>query len=94
MCKLCLKLNDINPEAYIGDVLSRIADHPNDRIEDLDVRLEAKRLRLEAEFAARNYRYMKPTVEVAEWGGRIMEAIDPFGNRLTFNEIRSEESRA
>jgi transposase len=29
------KLNDIDPEAYLSDVLARIADHPIKRIDDL-----------------------------------------------------------
>ena len=29
------KLNDIDPEAYLRDVLTRIADHPVKRIDDL-----------------------------------------------------------
>jgi transposase len=30
-----VKLNGVDPEAYLRDVLSRIADHPINRIEDL-----------------------------------------------------------
>jgi len=29
------KLNGINPEAYLSEVLTRIADHPINRIEEL-----------------------------------------------------------
>jgi hypothetical protein len=29
------KLSRLNPEAYLSDILARIADHPNQRIDDL-----------------------------------------------------------
>lgn len=39
-----------------------------------------------AELMAKGYGFMKPTVEDMPWGARQMEVIDPFGNRLRFNE--------
>ncbi len=34
------------------------------------------------EIAAKGYGFMRPGIEPAPWGDRIMEIIDPFGNRL------------
>lgn len=34
--------------------------------------------------AAADYRYFKPGIEDASWGGRCMELTDPFGNKLLF----------
>jgi catechol 2,3-dioxygenase-like lactoylglutathione lyase family enzyme len=39
-----------------------------------------------AELAARNYGYLRPGVETTEWNARMMEVIDPFGNRIRFAE--------
>src|SRR5262245_55188019 len=41
---------------------------------------------LQRELAARNYRYLKPGVERAPWHALVMEVVDPFGNRIRFNE--------
>lgn len=38
------------------------------------------------ELGATGYRYMRPGVERAPWNAKLMEVIDPFGNRLRFNE--------
>lgn len=35
---------------------------------------------------AKGYRLMRPGIELAPWNARVMEVIDPFGNRLRFNE--------
>lgn len=38
------------------------------------------------EIMAKGYRYMCPGSEIAPWNAKVMEVIDPFGNRLRFNE--------
>jgi catechol 2,3-dioxygenase-like lactoylglutathione lyase family enzyme len=38
------------------------------------------------EITATGYRFMRPSVERAPWHARLMEVVDPFGNRLRFNE--------
>ena len=45
-------------------------------VEDVDA--------LHAALAAKDYPFLRPTVEDAPWGGREMTLVDPFGNRLTF----------
>lgn len=38
------------------------------------------------EVTAKGYGYMRPGIEDAPWGARVMQVTDPFGNRLRFNE--------
>ena len=42
------------------------------------------------ELAAKAYGYLRPGVEQAPWGARVMEVTDPFGNRIRFNEDDSD----
>ncbi|HJU05610.1 MAG TPA: glyoxalase superfamily protein [Nitrospiraceae bacterium] len=47
---------------------------------------------LHQELIAKSYTYMRPRVEIAPWNAKVMEIIDPFGNRLRFNEDRKDET--
>ena len=38
------------------------------------------------EITAKGYGYVRPGIERAPWNADVMEVIDPFGNRLRFNE--------
>lgn len=38
------------------------------------------------ELAAKDYPYMRPCLEEAPWNAKLMQVVDPFGNRLRFNE--------
>jgi hypothetical protein len=41
---------------------------------------------LHAELASRPNPRMRPEIEVAPWNAKVMQVIDPFGNRLVFNQ--------
>ena len=41
---------------------------------------------LHREITSKGYPYMRPGIEIAPWSAKCMEVIDPFGNRLRFNE--------
>jgi len=38
------------------------------------------------EITSRNYKYLRPGIETAFYGARCMQVINPFGNRIRFNE--------
>src|SRR2546422_8057132 len=35
---------------------------------------------LHAELAAKQYKFLRPCIEIAPWNAKVMETIDPFGN--------------
>ena len=44
---------------------------------------------LHQEITSKGYKYSRPAIELAPWGDRSMEVIDPFGNIILFNEANS-----
>ncbi|WP_038165504.1 glyoxalase superfamily protein [Verrucomicrobium sp. BvORR106] len=45
---------------------------------------------LHAELATRPNPNMNPGIEIAPWGAKVLEVIDPFGNRICFNQAVKE----
>lgn len=41
------------------------------------------------EITSRPYKYNKPSIELAPWGDRCFTVIDPFSNKVLFNEQKS-----
>ena len=39
--------------------------------------------------SSKAYKYNRPGIEVAPWGDRILEVVDPFANKLLFNEQKA-----
>jgi uncharacterized glyoxalase superfamily protein PhnB len=38
------------------------------------------------EISGRNYKYLRPGLETTFYGAKCIQVIDPFGNRIRFNE--------
>lgn len=47
-----------------------------------------------SELASKNYQYLRPGIEIAPWGDRVMQVCDPFGNRLRFNQAADNKVAA
>jgi len=76
-------------EVSLGGVVLQLSEHYGDASPGAKVFLECTGLKeYHQMIAAKDYRYYKPAVEMAPWGGNalVMELIDPFGNRITFKE--------
>lgn len=50
-------------------------------VEDIDA--------LHQELQAKKYKYAKPEIETVGWG-RLLQVMDPFGNRLRFCELSED----
>jgi catechol 2,3-dioxygenase-like lactoylglutathione lyase family enzyme len=46
-----------------------------------------------AELLRKAYKYNRPSLDTAPYGAKVMYTIDPFGNRLRFEEEIPEEAR-
>lgn len=69
-----------------GGMLLHLSEHAGDASPGARAFVRIKgAAALQAELAARNYRYMKPGLRKQPWGLEV-EVIDPFNNRITFCE--------
>ena len=46
------------------------------------------------EISEKSYRYLRPGVQDEFYGARAMHVIDPFGNRISFNEFKETRESA
>ena len=70
-----------------GALCLHLSEHHGDACPDSTVFVRMRGVEaLHRELTAKSYRYLRPGVERAPWGARVMEVTDPFGNRIRFNE--------
>ena len=75
-----------------GDLTLHLTEHHGDCCPGSTVFVETTALDdFFAEIDAKDYPHLNPAIMDAPWGDRLLEVIDPFGNRIRFNETRSSE---
>ncbi|MBR0655325.1 VOC family protein [Roseomonas arctica] len=72
-----------------GPVLLFLSEHFGDGTPGTHVLIRMAGLEaLHADLTAKNYRHARPGIEDRPWGWRDVSVHDPFGNRITFSEIK------
>lgn len=75
-----------------GDIAFHISEHHGDGTPGAAVFVEMSGIKaFHAEITARNYPSMRPGIVDAPWGAWLMQVIDPFGNKINFNEMKPAE---
>ncbi|UXH78695.1 VOC family protein [Roseateles amylovorans] len=70
-----------------GTMCLHLTEHHGDATPGSAVLLQVRDVdALHAELQAKNYRFLNPSVEIAPWNAKLLTLLDPFGNRLRFNE--------
>jgi uncharacterized glyoxalase superfamily protein PhnB len=69
------------------DVVLHLSEHHGDATPGAAVLISMKGIDdYHRELRAKNYRYYKPGIEDMPWNDRVMQIVDPFGNKLRFSE--------
>ena len=71
----------------LDDIVIHLTEHYGDCSPGSKILIQTTKLEERQQLlASKNYKYYKPSIEVAPWNAKTMELIDPFGNKLLFNE--------
>ena len=74
-----------------GEMVLHLSEHHGDGAPGIVVFVDMIGLDdLHAEVTAKAYRYLRPGIEDAPWGARVMTVIDPFSNRIRFSERKGD----
>ena len=74
-----------------GDLTIHLSEHHGDGTPGSAVFVIMSGLReFHREISAKGYRHLCPGIEHMPWDADVMEVLDPFGNRIRFNEYARE----
>ena len=71
----------------LEDIVLHLTEYYGDCTPGSKVFIETKGIdELHKTLVSKKYNYLNPGIELAPWNAKTMELIDPFGNKLLFNE--------
>jgi catechol 2,3-dioxygenase-like lactoylglutathione lyase family enzyme len=74
-------------QVSLGEVILHLTEHYGDACPGSAVRFEVTGLKeFHNYLTTRSYRYLHPGFEEVPWGWHRVQLLDPFGNRLNFEE--------
>jgi len=78
-----------------GDLTIHLSEHHGDCTPGSTIFVITTGLRVfHREITAKRYPNLRPGVERMPWNADVMEVLDPFGNRIRFNEYVREDTEA
>jgi uncharacterized glyoxalase superfamily protein PhnB len=73
-----------------GDLVFHLSEHSGDCTPGSKTFVNTDELQaLHHEITSQGYRYSRPELTTAPWGDRMFEVVDPFSNKILFNERTS-----
>lgn len=70
-----------------GSLIFHLSEHSGDCTPGSKVFVHTNSLEeLYREITSRDYKYSRPSITTAPWGDRTFEVVDPFSNKILFNE--------
>jgi catechol 2,3-dioxygenase-like lactoylglutathione lyase family enzyme len=70
-----------------GRLVLHLSEHHGDACPGSTVFVEVRGIEeFHREISGKNYKYNRPGLEHTPWKSKCCEVIDPFGNRIRFNE--------
>ncbi len=78
-------------QVSLGEFVLHLSEHHGDGCPGSAVFVNVTGLeKYHQELAAKNYKYLRPGIEATPWNSQCVNVIDPFGNRIRFNEYPQE----
>ena len=72
-----------------GGLRLHLSEHHGDGSPGVHIHVEMTGVdEFHREVSAKGYRFLRPGVQDECYGARAMNVIDPFGNRISFNEFK------